>query len=308
STTPVVNAGSGSSTVPVSANVTGLSSGKTYHFQLVATNGTGTTYGGDETVTTIYPYPAAVEASGPVSYWRLGDQSGTTAVDQQGVNPGTYIGGYTLGQPGAAIGDPNTSVTFDGKTGYLNVPFSATLNPSTSWSVEAWVYPTAFSTANDMTVVGSRTQSTNGHLGYELGLVDSSGQPYVVVGGGSTFGALVAGNALPLNTWSYLVATYTGGEVSLFVDGAIVGGPSTLAYSPNSTVPLTIGSLAGISQWYPGRVGEVAIYASALSATTIANHYSVAGYSQAGNSHHAIVAARALRQARPAKVMSGIPR
>ena len=40
--TPVVN--------PVS--LTGLSSGQTYHYQVVATNGQGTTYGGDQTFST----------------------------------------------------------------------------------------------------------------------------------------------------------------------------------------------------------------------------------------------------------------
>ncbi len=52
STTPSTDAGSGTSDVSVSANLTGLSAGTTYHFRIVATNSVGTSYGSDATFTT----------------------------------------------------------------------------------------------------------------------------------------------------------------------------------------------------------------------------------------------------------------
>ena len=45
--------GSGTSAVPVSASVTGLSEAATYHFRIVATNATGTSYGADQTLMTL---------------------------------------------------------------------------------------------------------------------------------------------------------------------------------------------------------------------------------------------------------------
>ncbi|MFL5824237.1 MAG: hypothetical protein ACJ764_12450, partial [Solirubrobacteraceae bacterium] len=53
------DAGSGTSGVPVSGVVSGLDPGTTYHFELVATNGKGTTDGGDQTFTTIAAPSAA---------------------------------------------------------------------------------------------------------------------------------------------------------------------------------------------------------------------------------------------------------
>ena len=47
--TPTLSAGSGSADVPVSAAITGLTAGTTYHFCLVATNSDGTTTGSDLT-------------------------------------------------------------------------------------------------------------------------------------------------------------------------------------------------------------------------------------------------------------------
>src|SRR2546422_216955 len=46
---PVKAAGSGTSPVAVSAPVTGLTSGRTYHFRLVATSDAGTSRGADQT-------------------------------------------------------------------------------------------------------------------------------------------------------------------------------------------------------------------------------------------------------------------
>jgi hypothetical protein len=47
--------GSGNSPVPVSASLTGLTKNTTYHFQIVATNATGTSEGADRTFTTPSP-------------------------------------------------------------------------------------------------------------------------------------------------------------------------------------------------------------------------------------------------------------
>jgi hypothetical protein len=65
--TPTVSAGSGTSAVPVSALLTGLSQGSTYHYRLVAVNSAGTSYGQDVSFMTPVPGPPVVatgEASG----------------------------------------------------------------------------------------------------------------------------------------------------------------------------------------------------------------------------------------------------
>lgn len=52
-------------------------------------------------------YPALVEASSPLSYWRLNETHGTVAADLGSLaNPGTYEGTYALSvQPGAIMND-----------------------------------------------------------------------------------------------------------------------------------------------------------------------------------------------------------
>jgi phosphodiesterase/alkaline phosphatase D-like protein len=70
SKTASASAGSGSSTTSVSADLSGLDGGTTYHYRIVATNGTGTDRGADAVFTTTVP-PVATTGSassiGPTS-------------------------------------------------------------------------------------------------------------------------------------------------------------------------------------------------------------------------------------------------
>src|SRR5215831_14920886 len=63
-------------------------------------------------------YSSAVLADHPVAYYRLGETSGTTAVDSSGNGSnGTYVGGVALGQPGALLpGDTDPAAGFNGSS------------------------------------------------------------------------------------------------------------------------------------------------------------------------------------------------
>src|SRR5205085_545084 len=82
--------------------------------------------------------------AGLVSYWRLGEASGTTACDSYGANAGTYQGGFTLGRVGAIAGDPDTAAELDGVSGTVSVPHSTSLDVGDSFTVEAWVKRSSF--------------------------------------------------------------------------------------------------------------------------------------------------------------------
>jgi hypothetical protein len=85
-------------------------------------------------------YSAVVLSGNPQGYWRLGEAPGsTTAVDSSpfGRN-GTYMGGVTLGVPGAIVADPNTAARFNGSTGYVSIP-GGPFNFTNNFTLEAWV-------------------------------------------------------------------------------------------------------------------------------------------------------------------------
>ena len=107
--------------------MTGLTVGRTYHYRVIAANGTGSTAGADRTFSTAAPAPSAYRAAvlgtaGLIAYWRLGEATGSVAADEKGANPGGYSGGLTLGDPGALAGDADASAQFDGVNGEMTPP------------------------------------------------------------------------------------------------------------------------------------------------------------------------------------------
>jgi hypothetical protein len=88
------------------------------------------------------PYARTVLTDSPAGYWRLGETSGTTALDVAGNNSGTYRGGPQLGAGSllAAEGG-NPAVSLDGVDDLVDIPVSSALGPTLKVSVEAWVEP-----------------------------------------------------------------------------------------------------------------------------------------------------------------------
>ncbi len=89
----------------VSAQLSGLAAGTSYHYRLVARNATGERAGGDRVFTAHTPGPSAYRADvmgtgGLVAYWRLGELGGSTAAEETGAFAGTYGGAYLLGEAG----------------------------------------------------------------------------------------------------------------------------------------------------------------------------------------------------------------
>jgi phosphodiesterase/alkaline phosphatase D-like protein len=75
-------AGSAPGSIPVSAQIEGLSSYTTYHYRLVAVNSIGTTFGDDETVTTLTPSLPGIAAT---TASNVDSDSATLAAE---INPG----------------------------------------------------------------------------------------------------------------------------------------------------------------------------------------------------------------------------
>lgn len=93
---------------------------------------------------------AVLGEAGLVSYWRLGEASGTTAADSKGTNNGSYYG-VSLGATGALTNDPDTAASFNGSTSKVSLPSLGTVG---DFTLEGWTYLTNGSTTNN-TLYGS---------------------------------------------------------------------------------------------------------------------------------------------------------
>ncbi|TMK63139.1 MAG: hypothetical protein E6G53_12105 [Actinobacteria bacterium] len=208
-------------------------------------------------------YAATITGTaGLVSYWRLGESSGTSACDSYGANAGTYQGGSTLGAVGAIAGDPDTAVTLDGSSGTVSVPHSASLDVGDDFTVEAWVKRNSFGAPSYQAIA---SQGANAWL-----LAFNSSNRLVLRQ--ATVGDLVYSTTAVTDTsWHYVAATKNGSAVHLYIDGNDVTGSVTNRTMANNTLPLSIGQSSGGS-FFNGTVDEVALYDTALSAATVKAH------------------------------------
>ena len=216
-------------------------------------------------------YASAVKADNPISYWQLNDGSGTTAVDQMGLNNGTISGGVTLNAPGPMTGA--NAMTFDGGSGLVRLPGSTSLQPTAAISLEAWAltsqggggYP------NENMIFRSRTH------GYSLNA------------SGGKFGGFVCGVNFGCNepaptvsafdgTWHYLVLSYDGANVRYYVDGQLTGSIANTdpIYYTGTGIAIGEDGDCGCS-YFNGSIAEVAVYNHALSADRVSAHFAAGG-------------------------------
>jgi RHS repeat-associated protein len=237
-------------------------------------------------------FPAAVLDSGPHSYWRMGETSGTTAASSVTANEGSDNGTYsnvTLGQPGPLPGSSATSASFNGTSSYLSLP-SDLVYQSSYATISMW-FKTTSTSAGMLFSTGHSAPGTPSPSGLAMPVlyVGSDGKLH-----GHFWDTTVPGMSSPgkVNdgSWHYVVLTSAGSTQLLYLDGAQVG---TLSGQVADIDPLDmIGTGVFNNDGWPaaptgivwnhfsGSIGEVALYHSQLTAAQAGALYA-AGHSAA---------------------------
>jgi hypothetical protein len=207
-----------------------------------------------------------VLADGPIAYWRLGESSGTTAVDATGNgHTGTYLGGVTLGVPAALVGDTDTAARFNGSNGMVQVPDSAPLRLNASWSIEFWAKQVSYMNTNPGILGKGNPTNPNG---YGIS-ADSHGALWFMRNqkvSGSGDGALTT-------SFRYFVLTYDvpSKKMRWYVNGALATTTTVSLPNATGTQPFQLGQSAGV--FGNDDLDEVALYGAALNSTQVAAHY-----------------------------------
>jgi hypothetical protein len=252
----------------------GLSAGTTYWYRVKAVSGESSSEwsagASAKTQGTGPSYASAVAEDAPVSWWRLGESSGTVAADQEALNPGAYLTGTTLGAASLVSTEPsNAAVAFDGAKGAVRVASSASLNLSSPFSLEAWIKPSKLPAAGSFASVLTKAES------YSLQFNGPSLEFTVIQSGArhrlqAPSGTIVAGSTY------YVVGTYDGTTQRLYVNGSQVASAALTGGASVTSNPLYLGSWGGSEEFFAGTIDEAAVYGKALTATRVAEHY-VAG-------------------------------
>ena len=164
---------------------------------------------------------------------------------------------------------------FNGKSSYINIPSSSSLNfGGSAFTVAAWVYlntvKTGANTASAVFAQRSACGAQNLQL-YAQENYTAHGAPAVdFVNSVSTTYNLLGNKVLSAGRWYQIAGVYNGSILTLYIDGtADVSIPANGSVQAAS-VPSVIGyDTCGANNYFPGDISNVQLYNTALSPNQI---------------------------------------
>lgn len=200
---------------------------------------------------------ARAQTAGLVAEYAFNEGLGTTVTDTSGTGNNGTISGATW----TTSGKYGNALVFNGTSALVTISNAATLQLSTAMTLEAWVNPSTVTRAfRDVIYKGKDNY-------YLEGTSRTSGRP--AMGGTFASSTLYGTNALAINTWTHLAATYDGATMRLYVNGTQVSSAAQTGAIATSTNPLQIGGDSFNGQFFKGTIDEVRIYNVALTAAQI---------------------------------------
>jgi 3-methyladenine DNA glycosylase Tag len=210
--------------------------------------------------------------NGLVGFWSFNgpDMNGNSALDRSGNgNNGTLVGGVTK-----TIGKVVSALSFDGTSGYVDVPNSSSIGITGDMTISAWVKVTDFSNHNGIIGKTNNNQYANP---YDFYFAQTTGVPRFYRGNGNSgvTNFSLGTNPPALNQWQFIAVTMSGTNVTHYLNGETNGTGTINTTTTNGSNSLYIGSRGDLVTKMKGAIDEVRIYNRALSATEVLSLYNL---------------------------------
>ncbi|MEK7144773.1 MAG: LamG domain-containing protein [Patescibacteria group bacterium] len=200
-----------------------------------------------------------VAYNNPDPYWRNvvllagnnnGTASSTTFIDQSTSRHKLSASGNAQWDALYAPTGLGSSVLFDGSGDLLSVSNDTSLNLTTPFTFEAWVYITDSTHENDI------VNRTNNNSYFALVINTTTRKLQSVVGNGSAwFVNHTSASAISLNTWTHIAFSWDGTTYRSFINGTKDGETTSSTAPSNPATALLIGSFT--TRYYQGNIASV---------------------------------------------------
>ena len=232
-------------------------------------------------------WPNVVNSLSPTAWWRLGEPSGTNAVDETTNYGGTYTNTPTLNQAGLIQGSSDKCIRLDGTNEFVDI--GNVLNPGASdFSVVIWINSDDITTTTQRLIQKRGTGAYGTSSGWQISTSGGSGwsNTAIDIGDGSysnitstSYRGVTDGNVFMIAlTWSN-----SNERMRLYVNdtlhdtGTVTG--TMAGKSITTTRPMTIGCSddggGTRSQFFDGFLDEAVFFlGTELTGTEVSNLYS----------------------------------
>jgi hypothetical protein len=209
-------------------------------------------------------------AQGLVAAYAFDENGGTTAGDSSGNgNTGTLSNATWVA---GKFGTPALQFT-GATTSWVTMNDATSLHLTTGLTLEAWVDPSSLNSPDAgwcAAVAKDNRASSANDVSYALYAAAGTGTGPALhlnlSGKGDT--GVQGASVLPLNTWTFLAATYDGTTMKLYVNGTLVASKTVSGSIASSTNPLHVGG-DWSGEMFTGVIDQVRVYNRALSAAEI---------------------------------------
>ena len=214
-------------------------------------------------------YPSKIlEEPGLLAFYRFE----TNSTDWSGNGNGGASSNALFSQPPALL-DESYSVYLNGTNAYVNLQNRFTFPNREPFTIEFWAYPVEARASGYQALVSKEDLSPSPDAGWSIHIDNTNKRwGFTRYDTSSYRWATSANNSVTLYQWTYVVATYDGTNIRLYINGSLVSTQNAAFTAQTTTRAVNVGRESG-GAYFNGNIDELAFYSRALAGSEILEHY-----------------------------------